>query len=34
MNQLISKTIAVFSRPFTFPGFDELLPAGEYDIEN
>ena len=33
MNQLISKTIAVFSRPFTFPGFDELLPAGEYDIE-
>ncbi len=33
MEQIVSKTIAVFSRPFTFPGFDELLPAGEYEIE-
>ncbi|MFZ7092659.1 hypothetical protein [Primorskyibacter sp. 2E233] len=28
-----SKTVAVFARPFTVPGFDETLPAGEYDIE-
>lgn len=27
------KNVAVFSRPFTIPGFDETLPAGEYDIE-
>ncbi|NOD37138.1 MULTISPECIES: hypothetical protein [unclassified Ruegeria] len=33
MDQIVSKTIAVFSKPFTFPGFDELLPAGEYEIE-
>ncbi|MDP5220937.1 hypothetical protein Q5Y75_27505 [Ruegeria sp. 2205SS24-7] len=33
MDQIVSKTIAVFSRPFTFPGFDELLPAGQYDVE-
>ncbi|MGR3760663.1 hypothetical protein ACUXV3_11115 [Roseobacteraceae bacterium NS-SX3] len=33
MEDLTSKTIAVFSRPFTVPGFDETLPAGEYDIE-
>src|SRR5210317_1998988 len=28
-----AKTIAVFDRPFKLPGFDETLPAGEYDIE-
>ena len=33
MEELTSKTIAVFSRPFTVPGFNELLPAGEYEIE-
>ena len=33
MNTLTSKTTAVFSRPFTVPGFDETLPAGDYDIE-
>ncbi|WP_298938352.1 hypothetical protein [uncultured Ruegeria sp.] len=33
MNQINSKTIAVFCRSFSFPGFDEILPAGEYDIE-
>lgn len=33
MDQLTSKAVAVFSRPFTLPGFDETLPAGEYDIE-
>ncbi|AHD00897.1 hypothetical protein [Leisingera methylohalidivorans] len=33
MDNLTSKTIAVFLRPFTVPGFDETLPAGEYDIE-
>ncbi len=33
MDQITSKTTAVFSRPFTFPGFDEMLPAGEYEIE-
>lgn len=33
MGYLTSKTTAVFSRPFTVPGFDETLPAGEYDIE-
>lgn len=33
MEDLISKTIAVFSRPFTVPGFAETLPAGEYEIE-
>lgn len=27
------KSVAVFSRPFTVPGFDEMLPAGTYDIE-
>ena len=29
----IAKTVAVFDRPFKLPGFDEMLPAGEYDIE-
>lgn len=33
MEDLTSKTIAVFSRPFTVPGFAEKLPAGEYEIE-
>ncbi|WP_093039078.1 hypothetical protein [Roseovarius azorensis] len=33
MDNLTSKTTAVFSRPFTVPGFDETLPAGEYEIE-
>ncbi|MGX9353443.1 hypothetical protein ACS3QZ_19800 (plasmid) [Shimia sp. W99] len=33
MEELTSKTVAVFSRPFTVPGFDETLPAGEYEIE-
>ncbi|ARC89434.1 hypothetical protein [Rhodovulum sp. MB263] len=33
MEDLTCKTIAVFSRPFTVPGFDETLPAGEYEIE-
>ncbi len=33
MEDLTSKTVAVFSRPFTVPGFGETLPAGEYDIE-
>ncbi len=25
--------VVVFDRPFNMPGFDETLPAGEYDIE-
>lgn len=33
MEDLRSKTVAVFSRPFTVPGFDEILPAGEYEID-
>lgn len=33
MEDLTTKTIAVFSRPFSVPGFDETLPAGEYEIE-
>lgn len=33
MQDLTSKTTAVFTRAFTVPGFDETLPAGEYDIE-
>lgn len=33
MQDLISKTVAVFARPFTLPGFDETLPAGEYEVE-
>ena len=33
MEDLTSKTVAVFARPFTVPGFDETLPAGEYEIE-
>ncbi|MDP4992508.1 MAG: hypothetical protein NWQ37_15075 [Marivita lacus] len=33
MEDQTSKTVAVFARPFTVPGFGETLPAGEYDIE-
>lgn len=33
MDELTSKTVAVFSQPFTLPAFGETLPAGEYDIE-
>lgn len=33
MGDLTSNTVAVFSRPFTVPGFNETLPAGEYEIE-
>lgn len=33
MEDLTSKTVAVFARPFTVPGFGETLPAGEYEIE-
>lgn len=33
MEDLISKTVAVFSLPFVVPGAGETLPAGEYDIE-
>ena len=33
MEDLTSKTVAVFARPFTVPGFAETLPAGEYEIE-
>ena len=33
MNPLIDKTTATFSGPFTLPGFDETLPAGDYEIE-
>ena len=33
MDDQTVKTVAVFDRPFKMPGFDETLPAGEYDIE-
>lgn len=33
MDDMTSKTVAVFSRPFSVPGFAEMLPAGEYEIE-
>ncbi len=33
MQGLTRKTTAVFSGPFSVPGFDETLPAGKYDIE-
>ena len=33
MQDPISKSPAIFERPFSIPGFDELLPAGEYDLE-
>ncbi|MGY6634853.1 MAG: hypothetical protein ACXIU8_14090 [Alkalilacustris sp.] len=28
----ISRTTAIFDRPFSLPGFAEMLPAGEYDL--
>lgn len=33
MDDRTAKTVAVFDKPFKLPGFDETLPAGEYDIE-
>ena len=33
MEHLTNKTLAVFAHPFTVPGFDETLPAGDYEIE-
>lgn len=30
---MIRWATVTFSRAFTLPGFDEMLPAGEYDIE-
>lgn len=33
MTELTSKTVAVFSRPFTVPSLAETFPAGEYEIE-
>ena len=33
MDDQTTKTVVVFDRPFNLPGFDETLPAGEYDIE-
>jgi hypothetical protein len=29
----IIKSTAIFDRPFNIPGFAEVLPAGEYDLE-
>ena len=33
MSVVRSKTTAVFARPFSVPGLDEVLPAGEYSLE-
>jgi len=33
MDDQTAKTVAVFDRPFKLPGFNETLPAGDYDIE-
>lgn len=33
MDDQTAKTVVVFERHFKLPGFDETLPAGEYDIE-
>ncbi|WP_343504260.1 hypothetical protein [Alloyangia pacifica] len=33
MDNPTRKSVAIFANPFTIPGFDETLPAGEYDIE-
>lgn len=33
MNDQIARTVAVFDQPFRVPGFDGMLPAGEYEIE-
>ena len=29
----ISRTTAIFDRPFSLPGLAEMLPAGEYDLQ-
>lgn len=33
MTDPISKTTVLFGKPFRISGFDELLPAGDYDLE-
>lgn len=33
MDKQMTKSVVIFDRPFNMPGFDEFLPAGEYDIE-
>ena len=33
MGSAISRATVIFSRSFTVPGFDEVLPAGEYELE-
>ncbi|MCV3274165.1 hypothetical protein [Roseobacter sinensis] len=33
MDDTLTKSVVVFDRPFKMPGFDQTLPAGEYDIE-
>ena len=33
MDSTLTQSVVVFDQPFTMPGFDETLPAGEYDIE-
>ena len=33
MGRASDRTTTNFSRPFTLPGFDEVLPAGEYGLE-
>lgn len=33
MEETITRTVAVFSRPFIVPGHGEPLPAGDYDVE-
>lgn len=33
MINTLTKSVVVFDQPFKMPGFDEVLPAGEYDIE-
>ena len=32
MDDQTAKTVAIFDRPFKLPGFNETLPAGEYNI--
>lgn len=34
MGGTVSRTTTVFSRAFTVPGFDEVVPAGEYVLES
>ena len=33
MDNTLTKSVVVFDRPFTVPGFDETFSAGEYGIE-